>query len=130
MFLDDILITGRTEQEHMNNLHMVFQRLQQEGLTIRQEKCSFFAKEVRYFGYVITEHGIRTDGSKVEAILEPPEPNNVTELKSFLGMANFYSKFIKKFSDILAPLYQLLKRTLLGTGPVYIQTHLMQLKRR
>ncbi|XP_045769765.1 uncharacterized protein K02A2.6-like [Maniola jurtina] len=110
VFLDDILITGKTEEEHGKNLHAVFKMLEEEGLTVRQEKCFFFEKEVSYLGFIISEHGIRTDDKKIEAVVRAPKPSNVSELKSFLGMVNFYSKFIKNISILLAPLYTLLKK--------------------
>ncbi|XP_039757393.1 uncharacterized protein K02A2.6-like [Pararge aegeria] len=110
IFLDDILITGKTEHEHVRNLHSVFERLAKEGLTVRQEKCNFFEKEVSYLGFIISEHGVRTDDRKTEAVVKAPKPENITELKSFLGMVNFYAKFIKNISILLAPLYALLRK--------------------
>ncbi|XP_039755530.1 uncharacterized protein K02A2.6-like [Pararge aegeria] len=107
---DDILITGKTEHEHVRNLHSVFERLAKEGLTVRQEKCNFFEKEVSYLGFIISEHGVRTDDRKTEAVVKAPKPENITELKSFLGMVNFYAKFIKNISILLAPLYALLRK--------------------
>ncbi|XP_039762474.1 uncharacterized protein K02A2.6-like [Pararge aegeria] len=69
IFLDDILITGKTEHEHVRNLHSVFERLAKEGLTVRQEKCNFFEKEVSYLGFIISEHGVRTDDRKTEGFV-------------------------------------------------------------
>ncbi|CAB3261327.1 unnamed protein product [Arctia plantaginis] len=77
---------GSTEKDHIRNLTTVFERLVSEGLTIHKEKCTFFAKEVSYLGFVISEQGIRTDKKKVEAVLNAPEPINISELKAFIGM--------------------------------------------
>lgn len=109
-FLDDILVTGKTEEQHITNLNLVFERLDKEGLTVRKEKCTFFAPEVSYLGFIVSEQGIRTDPKKVEAVSRAPPPTNVSELKSFLGMVNFCSKFIKDYSRILLPLFDLLKK--------------------
>lgn len=109
VFLDDVIITGPTTSTHLDTLHKVFSRLQQYGLKVKREKCSFFAKEVVYLGHVISKDGVRTCQDKVEAILKTRRPENVSELRAFLGMVNYYSKFVQNVSTILAPLYNLLK---------------------
>lgn len=108
VFLDDIVITGKGE-EHINNLHKVFQRLQAHGLRVRKEKCSFFQDSVTYLGHVIDKNGVRTCPDKVKAILNTPAPSNVSELRSFIGMVMYYAKFLENVSTVLAPLYNLLR---------------------
>ncbi|XP_049886457.1 uncharacterized protein K02A2.6-like [Pectinophora gossypiella] len=110
VFLDDVIIGGRTKQEHLLALESVFSKLSQNGLKLKSDKCVFLVKEVGYLGYIINKEGIKTDPSKIEAIASIPTPSNVTELRSFLGLLNFYGKFIKNMSGKLFPLYDLLKK--------------------
>jgi hypothetical protein len=110
VYQDDVLITGINEADHIKNLKAVLKRFEAAGLTLRKEKCIFFSKEVKYLGFIISENGVRADTDKVKPILELPAPENTTTLKSFLGMVNFYSKFINGFTDILTPMYKLLKK--------------------
>lgn len=107
VFLDDIIITGKAS--HLNNLHKVFEMLQSNGLRVRKDKCMFFAESVTYLGYVISKDGVHTGPDKVRAITETRTPENVSELRSFLGMVMYYAKFIENLSAIAAPLYYLLK---------------------
>ena len=105
-YLDDILITGAAQEEHLTNLAEVLRRLSNQGLRLKQEKCSFFQESIEYLGHYIDTTGIHTAKSKVEAISRAPTPKNVGELRSFLGMVNYYGKFIP---GKLHPLYSLLK---------------------
>ena len=108
VYLDDILITGATEAKHFENLEQVLKRLSDAGLRLRREKCVFMAERVTYLGHTITAEGLRPVEDKVRAIKEAPSPKNVTELRSFLGMVNYYGKFLQDLSKVLAPLYNLL----------------------
>lgn len=110
IFLDDVIIGGKNKQEHLAALETVFSRLHKSGLKLKSSKCVFLVEEVNYLGYIISKDGIKTDPAKVEAIVRVPRPCNVTELRSFLGIINFYGKFITKLSDRLVPLYELLKK--------------------
>eukprot|EP00795_Rhopilema_esculentum_P016067 gene16067-7417_t len=85
-YLDDIIITGKTEGEHMQNLLAVLQRIKEYGLGLRKDKCSFLQTSVEYLGNIISREGIHPSPKKIEAIKKIPEPKNVTELRSFLGM--------------------------------------------
>ncbi|CAK1597505.1 unnamed protein product [Parnassius mnemosyne] len=109
VFLDDIIITGRNTEEHISNLHKVFDRLQSYGLRVKKEKCVFFAESVNYLGYVISKDGIHTCPDKIKAIVDTPVPTNVSELRAYIGMIMYYAKFVKNISTILAPLYNLLR---------------------
>lgn len=102
VYLDDILITGPTEQEHLDTLETVLQRLQDAGLKLRKDKCIFLAPSVTYLGHQI-------DAEKVEALQEVPIPQNVSEQKSYLGLLTYYSRFLPNLSTTLASLYLLLK---------------------
>ncbi|XP_024921034.1 uncharacterized protein K02A2.6-like [Cynoglossus semilaevis] len=107
-YLDDLLITGVTEAEHLRNLEQVLQRLSEAGLRLKREKCVFMVPSVTYLGHRITAEGICPVEDKVRAVKEAPSPKNVTELRSFLGMVNYYGKFLQDLSKVLAPLYKLL----------------------
>ena len=107
LYLDDILIT---DQEHLNNLSAVLQRLTGAGMKLKPEKCSFMMTEVEYLGHKISAKGLQPTTQKVRAITEAPRPTNVTQLKSFLRMLNYYGKFLPNLSTHLAPLYALLQK--------------------
>jgi hypothetical protein len=106
-YLDDILITGETEQEHLQNLNEVLRQLEKYGLCVRKRKCTFFQESVQYLGYTIDSEGFRPVQEKVEAIVSAKEPESIEQLQSFLGMVNYYGKFIPKLSTITAPLNRL-----------------------
>lgn len=110
-YLDDILVTGKTKQEHFRNLEAVLSRLQERGVRIRRDKCSFFQRELRYLGYVINAEGVCASPEKVSALLNAPAPRDKQQLQSFLGMVNYYGKFVQRLSTLAHPLYRLLKQT-------------------
>ena len=93
VYLDDILITGKTQDEHCRNLETVLSRLTQAGLRLKRNKCVFFQKEVAYLGHKIDKQGIYPNGEKVRAIQNAPEPKNVQELRAYLGLINYYGRF-------------------------------------
>ena len=108
--LDDILITGRSQQEHLKNLEEVLKRLEDAGMRLKQEKCTFLVPEVEYLGHKICQEGLQPTESKVRAIADAPEPKRVSELRSFLGLVNYYGKFLPNLATTAAPLYTLLKK--------------------
>lgn len=110
VYMDDILITGETEHQHMQNLDTVLQRLETAGLRLKKSKCIFMASEVEYLGHKINSDGLHPTADKIKAIQEAPKPESVTELKSFLGLLSYYSKFLPNMSTTLAPLYSLLQK--------------------
>ena len=89
VYIDDILITGATQKEYLNNLAQVLQRLELVGMCLKKQKCAFLLLSVSYLGHVISAEGLRMEKTKVRAIVEAPEPQNVGELRSFLGMLNY-----------------------------------------
>ena len=109
-FIDDIFITGVTEVEHDNNLEEVLRRLQEHGVHLKREKCSFYQESVQYLGHHISAKGIHTTKDKTQAILDAPEPKNIQELRSFLGLLNYYAEFIPYLASLLHPLNKLLKK--------------------
>ncbi|KAK8758930.1 hypothetical protein V5799_003440 [Amblyomma americanum] len=110
-YLDDILVTGKTKQEHFHNVEAVLSRLQERGVRIRRDKCSFFQRELRYLGHVINAEGVCASAKMVLALLNAPAPKDKQQLQSFLGMVNYYGKFVQRLSTLAQPLYRLLKQT-------------------
>jgi hypothetical protein len=108
-YIDDLLIASRDEQEYARDLRKVFQRLAHYGLTINPEKRVFGAAKVNFLGYLVNQEGIAPLPEKVQAIEEFPEPITQKALRRFLGMINFYHRFIPRAASILAPLNELLK---------------------
>ncbi|KAK3100621.1 hypothetical protein FSP39_022706 [Pinctada imbricata] len=108
--IDDMVITGRTEEEHLRNLDAVLTRLEQYGLRANMDKCQFFASKIEFCGYEIDRLGLHKTQKKIEAVLNAPVPTNVTELRSFLGIVNYYARFLPNMSAVLHPLYQLLQK--------------------
>ena len=109
-YFDDILITGDSEDEHLKNLERVLGRLKTHGITVRKSKCVFMANSVEFLGHRIDAEGLHPLESKIEAMVKVPPPKNVAELKSFLGMVNYYAKFLPNLSTTISPLYTLLKK--------------------
>ena len=108
-YLDDILVTGATNDEHLQNLKEVLNRLQQHNIRPKREKRQFMKESVDYLGHRVNAQGVHAAPEKVKAITQAPAPKNVQELRSFLGMLNYYGKFLKTLSTLLYPLNQLLK---------------------
>ena len=110
VYLDDILVSGTSEDDHIQNLQAVLKRLEDAGVRLKREKCEFLLPEVVYLGHKITAQGLQPTNEKVKAITAAPTPNNVSQLKSYLGMINYYGKFFPNLATLLAPLYALLRK--------------------
>ena len=104
---DDIIIYGKDQQDHDKNLQAVFERLKQKNLTLNKSKCLFSQKEVKFFGYIFSENGISADPEMVESIKNAKKPTTPSEVKSFLGMTEFVSRFIPQYSTLTEPLRKL-----------------------
>ena len=103
VYLDDVLVTGPNKEEHLKNLDKVMDRLKSAGVTLKQPKCIFLAPSVEYLGHIIDKDGLHPAPEKVRAIQDAPEPHNLSELKSFLGLINYYSKFMSNLAMFLSP---------------------------
>ena len=108
VYLDDILVTGTSEDDHLHNLQLVLDRLEEAGLHLKKGKCEFLVPSIIYLGHKIDSEGLHPLPAKIEAISNASTPKNVTELKAFLGLLNYYGKFIPNSSSTLHPLYELL----------------------
>ena len=110
VFLDDLVVAGATEEGHDSTLRVVLGRLNEAGLRVNREKCRFGVGSMTYLGLRISSKGIETTDEKTATIREAPEPRNVSELRRWLGLINYYAKFLKNLASTLAPLYRLLRK--------------------
>ena len=108
VYLDDILVSGKTVSEHNANLKLVLDRLQSHGLRLREKKCTFMEQSVEYLGHKLDSEGVHPTGKKFAGVQNAVPPKNVIELRSYLGILNYYRQFLKNLSTELAPLYELL----------------------
>lgn len=113
VFFDDILVYSKSFADHVEHLRQVFQLLLADSWKVKLSKCSFAQRQIAYLGHIISQEGISTDQSKVEAVSSWPVPSSVKELRSFLGMAGYYRKFVRHFAILAKPLTELLKKNAL-----------------
>ena len=108
--LDDMVITGENDDKHLENLEMVLSRLDQYNLRLNRDKCSFFQDRITYCGHEIDKHGLWKSKEKVDAVLNSPRPHNVKSLRAYLGLLNYYHRFLNNLSTIVKPLNELLEK--------------------
>lgn len=109
IYLDDLLVFSKTFEEHVEHLRYVFATIEKHGLKLKPNKCNLFRKEVSYLGHVISPDGVATDPEKISAVRDWPRPATVKQLQAFLGLAGYYRRYIDKFAQIAAPLYEAIK---------------------
>ena len=110
VFIDDILIYSKTREEHARHLELALERLREKHLYAKLSKCEFWLDQVVFLGHVVSGMGIMVDPAKVEAVKQWNQPKTVTEVRSFLGLACYYRKFVEGFFKISMPLTQLTRK--------------------
>ncbi|KAL5473550.1 hypothetical protein EMCRGX_G028043 [Ephydatia muelleri] len=110
VYLDDIIIVGTSFSEHLRNLAGVLQRLRQAGLKLKPSKCKWCQKSVTFLGHIVSEEGVAADPSKTAVVAGWPPPQSKREMQQFLGLANYYRKFVKNFAAIAKPLHRLTEK--------------------
>ncbi|KAK6750392.1 hypothetical protein RB195_002393 [Necator americanus] len=109
-YLDDVIVRDRTQREHRHNLEALFGRIHEYGFRVRLEKCNFLMPQFRYLGCIIDKDGRHPDPEKIEVIRQMAVPKNVAEVRSFLGMINYYGSFVAEMRQLRALLDALLKK--------------------
>ncbi len=109
-YLNDIIVASKDPDTHLDNLKLVFQKLQETGLKVKLTKCEFLKAKISFLGHVVDGEGIHTVDSKILAVKLFPQPKSVEYVRSFLGLAGYYRPFIKNFAAIASPLTWLLKK--------------------
>ena len=110
IYLDDIIIATKDFSTHLNVLEKVFSRLLTAGLTVNKEKCEFVKSELKFLGYVVDKHGLRTDPSKVESMVNYPIPKCVKDVRRFVGLISWYRRFVHNFASLVSPLSKLTRK--------------------
>lgn len=108
VYIDNILISGTNEEDHLKNLEHVLQKLSAAEIPLKRLKCSFAVTSVEYLGHIIDSSGLHPSDSKVSAIQKDLAPKNITELRDFGGLLNYYHRFLPNLATVLAPLHLLL----------------------
>nr|AAQ56540.1 putative gag-pol polyprotein [Oryza sativa Japonica Group] len=110
VFIDDILVYSQSEEDHQQHLRLVLRKLREHQLYAKLSKCEFWLSEVKFLGHVISAKGVAVDPETVTAVTDWKQPKTVTQVRSFLGLAGYYRRFIENFSKIARPMTQLLKK--------------------
>nr|GFC52211.1 putative reverse transcriptase domain-containing protein [Tanacetum cinerariifolium] len=110
VFIDDIMVFSKSKEEDEDHLRTVLQILRQEKLYAKFSKCEFWLSSVAMLGYIVSAEGITMDPAKVEAITKWPRPTYVTEVRSFLGLAGYYHRFVEGFSRLALPLTKVMRK--------------------
>jgi hypothetical protein len=130
VFIDDILIFSKNEEEHDERLRLVLQKLRENQLYAKLNKYKFWLKEVSFLGHIISEGGILVDLSKVKDVLSWITPQNILDIRSFLGLIGYYRRFIEGFSKISKPMIELLEKSKTFEWTPRRETSFQELKKR
>ena len=129
VYLDDVIVVGSTFEEHLFRLREVFQRFRDAGLKLNPNKCSFCQTEVHFLGHIISARGIRTDPTKTNLVASWPVPTSTKEVQKFLGLANYYRRFVPNFAAKAKPLHKLTEKTAKFKWSVQCQEAFSELKK-
>ena len=121
VFIDDILIYSRSEDEHASNLRIVLQTLKDRQLFAKFSKCEIWLQSVAYVGHIVSQKGIRVDSQKIEAVKQWPKPTSATDIRSFLGLTGYYRMFMEGFSSTVSPLTRLTRRWSSSNGQMIVR---------
>ena len=110
LYMNDIIVPAKTFEESLVRLEHVFQRLLSSNLKLKPSKCTFLQKSVKFLGHEVSERGVDTDKDKIKSVQEWPVPRTVKQVRSFVGLAAYYKRFIASFGEICKPLYQLCEK--------------------
>ena len=110
VYLDDILIYSRSWEDHKRHIAEVLERLREHKLYAKVSKCEFGKVEVEFLGHIVTQSGVKVDAKKVEAVRSWPLPQNIHDLRAFLGLSNYYRRFVQNYSKLTLPLTRMLKK--------------------
>ena len=110
VFIDDILVYSQSESEHEQHLRLVLQRPREHKLFAKFKKCEFWLSQVSFLGHIVSKEGIKVDPAKIEAVRDWPRPKNASEVRSFLGLAGYYKRFVEGFSKITTSLTELTRK--------------------
>ncbi|XP_071921824.1 uncharacterized mitochondrial protein AtMg00860-like [Coffea arabica] len=130
VFIDDILVYSKTREEHVQHLKLVLQTLRDHQLYAKFSKCEFWLERVSFLGHVILKEGIAVDPAKIKAVTEWKRPKSPTEIRSFLGLAGYYRRFIKDFSKLASPLTNLTKKSNRFLWDAQCEQSFQELKKR
>ncbi|XP_074356031.1 uncharacterized protein LOC141695701 [Apium graveolens] len=130
VFIDDILVYSKSREEHEEHLRIVLETLRNNKLYAKYKKCEFWLDQVAFLGHIVSADGIRVDPAKVEAITNWPRPSTTTEVRSFLGLAGYYRRFVEGFSTIAMPLTQLTRKSNKFIWTDECETSFQELKKR
>ena len=119
VYLEDCIVYGRGEAEFLRNLRSVFERFRLKNLKLKAKKCRFGLKRIEYVGRVIDKDGLSMSKEKIETVLNFPLPKEVTSLRGFLGLANYFRQFVPFYSDIVKPLQMMVDPKALKRSPIY-----------
>lgn len=108
IFIDDIIILGKSYEEHLHNIKLVFDKIREANLKLAPGKCEFFKRKVKYVGHIVSEKGIQIDKQKTEVVTSWPKPSTPEDIRRFLGFVGYYRRFIHQFSKISKPLTELM----------------------
>jgi len=110
VFVDDVLVGTETEKGHNEIIEEILRRLEENDLYIKPEKCVWKVKKIGFLGVIIGPNGIEIEGEKVDGVLSWPEPKNVKDVRKFLGLTNYYRRFIKDFAQVTRPMNVLMRK--------------------